>query len=587
VLYQAVIPSSERQQLGEYYTPPWLAAAIVDSAVATPLSDRVLDPACGSGSFLVAAIRHVVETARREGLSDTDTLARLQAQVCGIDVHPVAVHLARAAWVMAAKEVIEGAQSDVADVAVPVYLGDSLQLLHDTQSFLSVESVDVPAIGDPKGRSLTFPLDLVKRPQIFGPLMSRIAADIAAGEGAGRALGEFTAHLDSHETEVMAKTAAVLEQLHADNMNHIWAYFVRNLVRPMAIAADKVDVIVGNPPWLTYNKTKQELRKALDGLGKNRYAIKPASRFVTHFDIAGLFAARCADLYLRPPEEGRLGGRLSMVLPHSALISGQYEKWRTGQWGTVFADLSADLPWDLEKLEPNDFFPVPASVVHLRRTFDQQAVARPQQALEWSGPVDAPTKTTVPLPTADGFLSPYAEATRQGATIVPRNLFFVNEVQPQTTISLSGIAHTQPRASNQAKEPWRSLDLSGLRTPGTIDRSHLFDVHLGETIAPYVALPPLRAMLPVDKDSPLSISRYPRKRSEVRLGSLPRPTRNRWTAMCRLWDAHKGANNNKTLLEQLDYQNKLSSQLEWQQQDQVNPHTHTHTPIEGRLHDFW
>ena len=573
VLYQTVIPSSERQKLGEYYTPPWLAAAIVESAVAEPLSDRVLDPACGSGSFLVAAIRHAVEAARQAGLSDAETLARLQKQVCGIDVHPVAVHLARAAWVMAAKDVISAAAGGIADVAVPVYLGDSLQLLHDTQSFLTIEDVVVPATGDPKGRSLTFPLSLVKRPQVFGPLMGRIAADIAAGDGPGHALQEFAEHLDTHEVEVMATTAAKLADLHADEMNHIWAYYTRNLVRPIVIAEEKVDAIVGNPPWLTYNKTRRDLRKALDDLGKKQYAIKPAARYMTQFDIAGLFVSRCTDLYLRPPNGDRLGGRLSMVLPHSALIAGQYEKWRNGQWGAVSTDLSADLPWDLEKLQPNDFFPVPASVIHLHRAHPNQPVALPPQAQQWSGPVGAPTKKTALLPAVDGLPSPYGDAARNGATIFPRNLFFVIEVPPSTTVTRPGIVHTQPRTSNQAKEPWRSLPLTELRTPGTVEESHLFDVHLGETIAPYVTLPPLRAVLPIDKDNPQTIVRDPTRRGEVRSSSLPRLTRNRWKAMCELWDTHKRVNDNKTLLEQLDYLHKLQSQLDWQQSNQSDPKT--------------
>ncbi len=570
VLYQTVIPSSERQKLGEYYTPPWLAAAIVESAVAEPLSDRVLDPACGSGSFLVAAIRRAVEAARQGGLSDGETLARLQKQVCGIDVHPVAVHLARAAWVMAARDVISGAGGSITDVAVPVYLGDSLQLLHDTQSFLTVEDVVVPATGDPKGRSLTFPLSLVNRPRVFGPLMGRIAADIAAGDGPGRALEEFAEHLDTHEAEVMATTAAKLADLHADELNHIWAYYTRNLVRPIVIAEEKVDAIVGNPPWLTYNKTKQGLRKALDDLGKKRYAIKPAARYMTQFDIAGLFVSRCTDLYLRPPNGDSLGGRLSMVLPHSALIAGQYEKWRTGQWGAVSTDLSADLPWDLEKLQPNNFFPVPASVIHLRRTHPNEAVPLSPEVQEWSGPVRAPTKLTALLPTADGFLSPYGDAAAQGATVVPRNLFFVTEVPPSTTMTRSGIAHTRPRVSSQAKEPWRSLPLTELKTPGTVEESHLFDLHLGETVAPYVTLPPLRALLPIDKDNPQTIARDPNQSGEVRSSSLPRLARNRWKAMCELWDAHKGVNDNKTLLQRLDYHHGLYSQLHWQRSNRLD-----------------
>ena len=62
-LYETVIPAEERRQLGEYYTPGWLATAIVKETVADPLNQRVLDPSCGSGAFIAAAVNHFVEAA--------------------------------------------------------------------------------------------------------------------------------------------------------------------------------------------------------------------------------------------------------------------------------------------------------------------------------------------------------------------------------------------------------------------------------------------------------------------------------------------------------------------------------------------
>ncbi len=44
-LYETVIPPEERRQLGEYYTPTWLARAMVQELVTDPLRQRALDPA--------------------------------------------------------------------------------------------------------------------------------------------------------------------------------------------------------------------------------------------------------------------------------------------------------------------------------------------------------------------------------------------------------------------------------------------------------------------------------------------------------------------------------------------------------------
>jgi hypothetical protein len=63
VLYESVIGSETRKQRGEYYTPGWLAEQVVGTAVTAPLNQRVLDPACGSGTFLFHAVRRYLDAA--------------------------------------------------------------------------------------------------------------------------------------------------------------------------------------------------------------------------------------------------------------------------------------------------------------------------------------------------------------------------------------------------------------------------------------------------------------------------------------------------------------------------------------------
>ncbi len=67
VLYGSVIAASTRHQLGEYYTPDWSAEIIVDEVVTSPLEQRVLDPACGSGTFLFYAVGRYLAAADEAG----------------------------------------------------------------------------------------------------------------------------------------------------------------------------------------------------------------------------------------------------------------------------------------------------------------------------------------------------------------------------------------------------------------------------------------------------------------------------------------------------------------------------------------
>lgn len=101
VLYESLVDPDQRHDLGEYYTPDWLASRIVAAAVDAPLAQRVLDPACGSGTFLFHALRRLIAAGRAAGWQGTRILAACQENVRGLDVHPVAVTLARVTWLLA------------------------------------------------------------------------------------------------------------------------------------------------------------------------------------------------------------------------------------------------------------------------------------------------------------------------------------------------------------------------------------------------------------------------------------------------------------------------------------------------------
>lgn len=94
-LYESLIDPEQRHDLGEYYTPDWLAARMCAEVIDKPLELHVLDPACGSGTFLFHAVRRLLAASDRAKLPAGDALIRCTEQVKGIDVHPVAVLIAR------------------------------------------------------------------------------------------------------------------------------------------------------------------------------------------------------------------------------------------------------------------------------------------------------------------------------------------------------------------------------------------------------------------------------------------------------------------------------------------------------------
>lgn len=85
-IYQGVIPAEERHDLGQYYTPPEVVR-LINRICVTSGGDRVMDPGCGSGSFLVDAYRRL-----RELDPSLDHEAALD-QIHGVDINRFPAHL--------------------------------------------------------------------------------------------------------------------------------------------------------------------------------------------------------------------------------------------------------------------------------------------------------------------------------------------------------------------------------------------------------------------------------------------------------------------------------------------------------------
>ena len=517
ILYETVIPPDERRTLGEYYTPGWLARTIVREVVTNPLDQSVLDPACGSGTFVAEAVAHLIEAANNASLDPKLTLDWLRISVAGIDVHPVAVHLARAAWVLAAQPAIQNAVTHgfSSTITVPIYLGDALQLRFRTGDMFAQHNVTVQ-VNDEENTALVFPVSLVDRTEDFDALMGDVAEAIESGEDPYFALDDHGIS-NPAERQTLKQTIDAMQRLHHEGRDHIWAYYTRNLVRPVALARSKVDAVVGNPPWLNYNQTISTLRTELERQSKDYYGIWAGGRYATHQDVAGLFFARSVDLYLKD------GGMIGMVMPHSALQSGQYSRWRTGAWKSkrhpraVLVDFGFKTAWDLEGLQPNTFFPIPASVV-FARLIGQDGRATPLAGTveRWLGQPgeNANRQTRIPITdTSKNSVSPYAKHSEQGAIIVPRCLFFVNKTENPAIVQAGQTVTVNPRRGVHDRKPWRDLDLTAI-TGQTIENQHLHDVYLGETVVPYATLDPLKALLPLKR----------RRR--------PAPHRHRWRGRC-------------------------------------------------------
>ena len=95
-IYEKLIPPDERKRLGQFYTPP----GIVDLITRLTVKDGdevILDPGCGSGSFLVGAYHRLRELKgyprKSRGLVAYAHHQELIEQIYGIDINQFPAHL--------------------------------------------------------------------------------------------------------------------------------------------------------------------------------------------------------------------------------------------------------------------------------------------------------------------------------------------------------------------------------------------------------------------------------------------------------------------------------------------------------------
>ncbi|HWQ15508.1 MAG TPA: N-6 DNA methylase [Roseiflexaceae bacterium] len=129
--YHRLLPRQLRHGLGAYYTPPWLAEYVVETlwgwlpdGTAAP---RAIDPACGSGVFLLAALRQLTGHLRRQGFGGAALVRVALRGVAGLDINPLAVQAARANLALfLARLLAEERCALDAPVELPIALRDGL-----------------------------------------------------------------------------------------------------------------------------------------------------------------------------------------------------------------------------------------------------------------------------------------------------------------------------------------------------------------------------------------------------------------------------------------------------------------------------
>lgn len=327
-LYQRLLPRSIRHRLGEYYTPDWLAERVLDRVVEgraqLRLGTRVLDPAAGSGTFLVEAISRI--RANAAGRPAAEILRGVVQNVVGFDLSPLAVQASKVNYLLALAPELRGAEEPI---SLPVYLADSVApprrggVLEGDVYVIRTSEGDwrVPTdAATPRGLSAIGEL-------IDESLTSRMSpADVR--ELAKMRLPEISADdtaLDRVE-EIYAKTL----ELHNDERDGLWWRLISNAFAPTFHTG--FDYVVGNPPWVSWETLPESYRRANESQW-DFYELRPDAlpgrrqrSGQVPLDLSMLFVARSMSHYLK--DDGRLGFLITATVFKSELAGRGFRRRR-------------------------------------------------------------------------------------------------------------------------------------------------------------------------------------------------------------------------------------------------------------------
>ncbi|GBC82945.1 hypothetical protein HRbin10_02083 [bacterium HR10] len=322
LLYHYLLPREIRHNLGEYYTPDWLAQRLlhqVDGEFFTAdsrrnearlrqklLTLRWLDPACGSGTFLVLILNRMRELGSELMVNEADLLHAMLNNVVGFDLNPLAVLTARVNYLLAIADLLPYRKGEI---TIPVYLADSVRTPAMGETLFAAGNYEFPtSIG-------TFAVPAVlctkERFDRFCDLLEEsIRSQIAPESFLKRietSLKLAPPKWASKDVQAVRELYERMVQLHQQGMNGLWARLLKNHFAPLTVG--QFDYIVGNPPWVNWEHLPDGYRRSTSFLWRNYglYETEGLRTVLGHSkkDISMLMTLIVIDKLLRP--HGKLG----------------------------------------------------------------------------------------------------------------------------------------------------------------------------------------------------------------------------------------------------------------------------------------
>lgn len=258
------------------------------------------------------------------------------------------------------------------------------------------------------------------------------------------------------------------------------------------------DLIIGNPPWLTYKDLQDKTyQKRIRNLAK-RLKIKPKSQYITHIELASIF------FYSIPKRFSKPNGIIFFVVTKS-LINGDHCKKFRAFW--IFDNLEI---WDflgksyfnvnhiclkaryIENKNKNiqDKYPISTKIFDNNMKLKKETEYSSLKIEEDGALLILPQKDLAYL--SNIKYSKYKKRFYQGATLVPRTLVFFNV---DDRINNSLIISSSEDILSRSKKKWR-FTFENKR----IEEKFRFKTFLNKDLVPFFLKQKRNVFLPINKN---------------------------------------------------------------------------------------
>jgi hypothetical protein len=438
-LYQYLVPRELRHDLGEYYTPDWLAERLLNQVGYHGDPDkRLVDPACGSGTFPILALRRLRQHAADHLIPPDQVLDAALHNIVGFDLNPLSVIAARTNYLLALGDLLRYRRGPV---DLPVYMCDSI-LTPTERADMFGKSYRLHTVVD----DFEIPGETVAAGEMgaFSKLLEDCVRDqYAPEEFLARARRELTVTQPMTETvlEALYRRFLVLEQ---EGRDGLWARLIRNAFAPVLMG--EFDFVVGNPPWVNWESLSGEYREATKRLWVD-YGLFSLSGHAARLgggkkDLSMLFTYAAMDNYLK--KGGKLGFVITQTVFKTKGAGDGFRRFRLGEKGDYLGVRQVD---DFSRLQPFEGatnrtsvmvcqrghktrYPVPYTLwgqgtgsarVGIDKSLDE-VLAETARADLWAQPVDEKALTSpwmtarkVALKALQKAIGPAAYKAREGA----------------------------------------------------------------------------------------------------------------------------------------------------------------------------